>query len=121
MRRSTENEFADGAEVSLGASPLDLEHLSRQTLGDETLALEILSMFRQQTEELGGRMHASDLQSRREMAHALVGSARGVGAVELADCAAHIEKMPSDERSITRLTGLIGEVNEFILALLRER
>ncbi len=117
MRGSNQAELFEEECVSAGPTPVDLKHLSRQTMGDQALALEVLGMFRRQTEGLGERIRTTDLQSRREMAHALVGSARGVGAMEIAACAAGIEKEPADEESIMRLVSLIHEANEFISEL----
>ncbi|WP_292895897.1 Hpt domain-containing protein [Nitratireductor sp.] len=107
----------DEGHSARGAIPFDLKHLARQTMGDEVLALEILGMFRRQIEGMSERMRGCDLQSRREMAHALVGSARGVGAGAIAACAAAIEKNPANDEGITQLAKLICEANEFISRL----
>ena len=64
--------------------PLDLVHLSRQSLGDRALELELLSLFdchaRQIMERLEQAGPGADRQWRRDLAHALKGSARAVGA-----------------------------------------
>lgn len=99
------------------ALPLDMEHLSRQTLGDDALAAEVLKLFYTQTRGLADRMEAADMRNRRELAHALVGSARGVGAFRIAECAARIEKGEAGSSEIMHLSSLIDEVHEFILSL----
>lgn len=107
----------DERRAGTGPTPFDLAHLARQTMGDPALALEVLGMFQTQTGGMRERMLSSDLQSRREMAHALVGSARGVGAQAIAACAAVIEKKPDDDGSIRQLAKLITEANDFISKL----
>ncbi|MCV0377860.1 Hpt domain-containing protein [Nitratireductor sp.] len=97
--------------------PLDMEHLTRQTLGDKALATEVLKLFQTQTLGLVDRMEAADIRNRRELAHALVGSARGIGAFRVAECAARIEKGEAGAGEIMHLSSLIDEVHEFISSL----
>ncbi|MFC5585926.1 Hpt domain-containing protein [Nitratireductor kimnyeongensis] len=107
----------DKGHAATGPAPFNLAHLARQTMGDRKLALEVLGMFQTQTGDMRERMLSSDLQSRREIAHALVGSARGVGAEAIASCAAVIEKNPDDDNSVRQLSKLIDEASEFISQL----
>lgn len=97
--------------------PLNMEHLTRQTLGDRALAAEVLKLFQTQTLGLVDRMGAADARDRRELAHALVGSARGIGAFRVAECAARIEKGETGPGEIMHLSSLIEEVHEFISSL----
>ena len=71
-------------------SPLDLDHLSRMTLGDAELEQEVLAMFAEQAVRLIAAMAAlpSDAGA---LAHKLKGSARGIGAFAVADAAASME------------------------------
>jgi len=72
--------------------PLDLNHLYNQTLGDRGLQREVLQMFLEKSAEQVDRLKAADtLDKRREAAHKLVGSARGVGAFSVAYIASEIE------------------------------
>jgi HPt (histidine-containing phosphotransfer) domain-containing protein len=64
---------------------LDRAHLARMTMGDEALSLEVLGMFRNQTEMwmrlLGPEIETKDWAG---AVHTIKGSARGVGAWPLA-------------------------------------
>ena len=60
-------------------SPLDLDHLSRMTLGDAELEQEVLAAMAALPAETGA------------LAHKLKGSARGIGAFAVADAAASLE------------------------------
>lgn len=72
------------------ARPVDLAHLARQTHGNRDLEREVLHLFLIQSERLMKRLMAGD-GVRSELAHALVGSARGIGAWTVADVAAAVE------------------------------
>jgi HPt (histidine-containing phosphotransfer) domain-containing protein len=71
-------------------SPLDLEHLSRMTLGDAELEQEVLAMFAEQAVRLLAAMTNLPAET-GALAHKLKGSARGIGAFAVADAAAHLE------------------------------
>jgi len=61
----------------------------------------------------------ADLKDRLLLAHGLKGSARGVGAFAIADCATEIERQPEDGQTLKRLGKLIDEVRDFIAAINR--
>ncbi|MEY9186147.1 HPt (histidine-containing phosphotransfer) domain-containing protein [Bradyrhizobium sp. USDA 326] len=71
-------------------SPLDLDHLSRMTLGDTELEQEVLAMFGEQAGRLLAAMAARPAEA-GALAHKLKGSARGIGAFAVADAAASLE------------------------------
>jgi HPt (histidine-containing phosphotransfer) domain-containing protein len=71
-------------------SALDLDHLSRMTLGDAELEQEVLAMFAEQAVRLVAAMAALPAQA-GGLAHKLKGSARGIGAFAVADAAASLE------------------------------
>jgi len=71
-------------------SPLDLDHLSRMTLGDAALEQEVLAMFAEQAVRLLATMTALPAET-GALAHKLKGSARGIGAFAVADAAAGLE------------------------------
>jgi len=98
---------------------LDLEHLSRQTMGDRALEQEVLAMFSHHIGAIRDGIAGADEAERRRLAHTLKGSARSVGAFALADCAQRIEVDPFDRASLSRLAALIGEVRDFIAAISR--
>jgi HPt (histidine-containing phosphotransfer) domain-containing protein len=101
------------------ARPIDLQHLSRQTMGDRDIEREVLALFVQQAltarEEIGG----AAVRERLRLAHALKGSARGVGAFRIADCLVELEDRPDDADVLKRLAVLIDEVRGFIAAINR--
>jgi HPt (histidine-containing phosphotransfer) domain-containing protein len=99
--------------------PVDLVHLAAQTMGDRGLEQEVLALFVQQVSAARERLIAADAGERRMLAHTLKGSARGVGAFALADCAATIEADPADGSRIGHLSNLIDEVRDFIAAINR--
>ena len=98
-------------------APLDMPHLSRQTMGDKHIEKEVLAMFLRQMEVVSDQIALADPAVRSELAHALTGAARGIGAFALADCAAALEAHPSDEARIARLSRLAAEVRDFIVEL----
>lgn len=106
-----------GEEARAHAAPLDMTHLSRQTLGDKHIEKEVLAMFLRQMEVVSGQIATADPAGRRELAHALTGAARGIGAFALADCAAALEADPGDEAEVERLSNLAAEVHDFIAEL----
>jgi HPt (histidine-containing phosphotransfer) domain-containing protein len=72
--------------------PIDLNHLHNQTMGDRGLQREVLKIFlRHSAEQLQRLKAAESVAERREAAHSLLGSARGIGAVSVAYIAAEIE------------------------------
>ncbi|TIX17068.1 MAG: histidine kinase [Mesorhizobium sp.] len=97
--------------------PVDLAHLSRQTMGDRALEQEVLALFVQQALGVRDKILEADVKERLLLAHGLKGAARGVGAFAIADCAAAIEGQPEDAKTLNRLGVLIEEVREFIAAI----
>jgi HPt (histidine-containing phosphotransfer) domain-containing protein len=94
--------------------PIDLAHLTRQTLGDENLKREVLELFLVQAAAAREELKVSEADARRRLAHRLVGSARAVGAFALAACAAELEASPQSEAAVERLPHLIEEVRLFV-------
>ena len=99
--------------------PVDLAHLSRQTMGDRALEQEVLALFVQQALAVHDKILDADVKERLLLAHGLKGSARAVGAFAIADCAAAIEGQPEDVKTLKRLGVLIEEVRDFIAAINR--
>jgi len=72
--------------------PIDLNHLHRQTMGDRPLQREVLKLFlRHAAEQIARLKTAPSIEERRETAHSLVGSAKGIGAFAIAAIAGEIE------------------------------
>lgn len=98
--------------------PIDLDHLRRQTFGEEELQRRVLAMFGREAQRLCDKLkEAEGLDERRQAAHALVGSARNVGAFSLADIAMQIEqseapvagRLKALEQSVQRTRDFIAE------------
>jgi len=68
--------------------PIDMVHLSKQTLGDHGLETEVLRLFDQMSRVYFGRLEASTTEADvlRHL-HTLKGAASGVGAWGIADLA----------------------------------
>ena len=69
---------------------IDREHLDRQTMGDKELAREVLGMFLEQM-RLRLDSLAIDAPDLKEQAHSIKGSARSIGAWDLAKSAEMVE------------------------------
>ncbi|MEL6323553.1 MAG: Hpt domain-containing protein [Pseudomonadota bacterium] len=81
---------------------LDAEHLSSMTGADVSLAIEVIDIFRQQTELWGRLLDASKPQNEwADAAHSLKGSALSVGAQHLAEVCAQAEKLGRSDVQVT--------------------
>ena len=99
--------------------PIDLAHLSRQTMGDRALEQEVLTLFLQQAAAFAEKLDRADPIEAGRLIHTLKGSARGVGAFAIADCMSNMEINPQDRRLRQRLGTLIAEARNFIAAINR--
>jgi HPt (histidine-containing phosphotransfer) domain-containing protein len=97
--------------------PIDLAHLSHQTMGDRDLEREVLLLFVQQALAVRSRIVEAATGERLKLAHGLKGSARGVGAFAIADCVVELEENPDDGMILARLERLIDEVRDFVAAI----
>lgn len=114
---------------TLDVAPLDLVHLSRQTLGDASLEQELLLLFDAQCDQVALRLAApakpGDADWRAALAHTLKGSASAVGAFEVAgradayEEAARLRSAPLDE-DYRRLALAIARARAAIAALLSQ-
>jgi len=101
--------------------PVDLVHLAKYTMGNRDLEHEVLRLFTKQSLIYLERLrNAADQRTWHEAAHTLKGSARGIGAWQVAEVATALEKAetrPSGgkrERLVKDLCQSISEANEFI-------
>lgn len=99
--------------------PIDLVHLARQTCGDRDVEEAVLAMFMHQLAEVGDRLEKTRSIERQELAHGLIGAARGVGAFGIANCAEAIEDAPDDSEALVRLADEIIEVKDFVASITR--
>lgn len=88
---------------------IDGEHLARMTLGDRQLEREVLQIFVRQTAMMLGRIGGGDAVLAATAAHALKGSARGIGAWRVAQAAESLERA-SDEGSDEKLAEAVAEL-----------
>ncbi|WP_165491117.1 Hpt domain-containing protein [Lichenihabitans psoromatis] len=77
---------------------IDLVHLSRQTLGDRDLEVELLNLFAEQARRIVQTLTSSSAQGvmmpkqSGDLLHKLCGSARAVGSWRVADQAQSLER-----------------------------
>lgn len=86
-------------------------------MGDRALEQEVLTLFLQQALAVSKKMVEADNKDRLMMAHGLKGSARGVGAFAIADCADEIERNPDDALIWKRLDRAVEAVRDFIASI----
>jgi HPt (histidine-containing phosphotransfer) domain-containing protein len=96
---------------------VDLEHLSRQTGGNDELGREVLRMFLDNIPADLARLRAAAGQERREVAHMIRGSARAIGAGAVAEAAAAIEAGRED---LAKLDAAVADARQFIAAYLAD-
>lgn len=100
--------------------PIDMDHLSRQTLGDPGLELEVLRMFDEMSHVYYGRLEVSTtVEDLLRNLHTLKGAAAGIGAFGLAELARVAEAElrdggPVNPERIDDLGVAVEEVSSFI-------
>lgn len=100
--------------------PVDLVHLSRQSLGDRALEQEILALFKSQSLLYLSRLsNATTSDERKLAAHTILGSARGIGAWRVAEEARSIEAACAHLSDLSALTEALDEANGYIEDLLQ--
>ena len=87
------------------AGIIDLDHLTRVTLGEKALASEVLGLFDRQAEMLLARMQQASPRDLAACVHTLAGSARGVGAWGVAAAAAEVELAAKDVAAVGEAVG----------------
>ena len=102
--------------------PIDLEHLDRMTLGDTVLEHEVLAMFSAQTAGLIAIL-ATVPADAAALAHTLKGSARAIGAFQVAEAAGHVETALRDgydpAQALAELNDAVAQARSAIDAMLR--
>ncbi len=100
--------------------PIDLEHLSRQTMDDKDVADEVLALFVQQAGRCLAELDAGGEEGHlTAVAHRLLGAARGVGAHGVAQAALALELRPADADALLALRSAVTEAEHFIAGLYR--
>jgi HPt (histidine-containing phosphotransfer) domain-containing protein len=99
---------------------LDEDHLGRMTLGDRLLEREVLEIFVRQNVLMLGRIADAGPARLAEVAHTLLGSARGIGAWRVAQAAERLERTSGEDceeslnRAIADLEAASLEAGAFI-------
>lgn len=106
--------------------PIDLDHLSKQTMGDPGLEEEVLRLFDEMSRVYYGRVEASTtIDELLRHLHTLRGAAAGVGAFALAELARVAETelregAPVNPERIDDLDMAVHEVSAFIAERLKD-
>jgi HPt (histidine-containing phosphotransfer) domain-containing protein len=102
--------------------PIDIAHLKRMTLGDAGLEREVLAMFAGQAVGLIEALAALPAAA-AELAHTLNGSARAIGAFQVADAAEAFEAAlrggGEPSAALTALQQAVAQARSAIDAMLR--
>lgn len=115
------------ATVAADEPALDLVHLSHQTLGDNELERELLTLFERQAAQFAARlaapMGAGEEKWRADLVHTLKGSARAVGAIAVGRAADDYEDAlraggPNTSVRLARLAASIETARRAIADLL---
>ena len=105
-----------------GVAPIDHAHLSRYTMGNRALELEVLQLFAGQAPSTMKCLRdAACAKSWHMAAHTLKGSARGVGAKTVADIAEEAERAghssPERDSLMRRLDAALSATSSYIAGL----
>jgi len=76
--------------------PIDEAHLAQMTFGDQRLEREVLEIFRRQSVIMLGRIGGVEPGAAAAAVHTLKGSARGIGAWQVARAAERVEQACGD-------------------------
>ena len=100
---------------------IDLDHLSRMTLGERSLEREVLALFGRQAEILLPRMSSGNVTLAAAAAHTLKGSALGIGAWRVARAAEAVEFAGAAKlaAAVEALSEAIDEAKSTISGLLQ--
>lgn len=124
-RETVDKPLGSDAEVRQGSGDvpvLDLVHLSCQTFGDPALEREVLRLFVDQARQTGDALkHARSNDERLRLCHLLNGSARGVGAMEVAQAAQNGELDPACDSALAAIAASVARVSVHVEQLLGPR
>ena len=104
--------------------PVDLVHLAKQCLGDESLELEVLRLFDNTVHDYYARLKlATSFDDIAMTLHSLKGAAAGVGAWSIADLAKDMEHemrsgRPLSQERVDDLGLVVEDVRNFISRML---
>jgi HPt (histidine-containing phosphotransfer) domain-containing protein len=124
MQAQRQNRIENEA-IAEAPGPIDLDHLSQQTMGDPGLEEEVLRMFDDITHTYLARLEGSTtVEELVRNLHTLRGAAAGIGAFGLAELARVAEKELGEAGNVNpeRIADLavaVEEISNFIGARLK--
>jgi hypothetical protein len=128
VRRSASAAERIAAPSPVPADPVvDVTHLGQMTLGEQSLQREVLALFDRQAELLLPRMTNAAPPAVGLLAHTLKGSARGIGAWQVAAAAEAVERAAGGGHrteladALARLAAAVGAARAAIADLLAAR
>jgi len=113
------------ARVDQSGQAIDIEHLSRMTLGEHSLKREVLALFDRQADILLPRIRRGAPAMAAASVHTLKGSAVGIGAFKVARAAEAVEQARGQAKeaaiaaAIDTLAAVLDEAKAEIARLLR--
>lgn len=108
-------EWPNEARTAGAEAVLDLDHLDRQTMADADLANEVLRLFVEQTRRVMARLAGPvGVEERSLHFHTLAGSARGIGAWQVAGLASQFEVEGADRLDMRPLFEALQAVEQAI-------
>ena len=102
------------------SSPIDMDHLDQQSLGDPGLRDEVLRLYAQMSQVYLGRIEASASPAElQQHIHTLKSAAAGIGAWQVRDLAKHAEDTlregnPVNAEHIRAISAAVADCREFI-------
>ena len=112
-------DVAQACKCSGTEKPIDLVHLSRLTMGDKALELDVLKMFLAHIPNYIEMIKSAKSEDEIYIAaHTLKGAASNVGAFQLADIAREAEK--NNKFAMKSVLNEMGEIADYISILASE-
>ncbi len=108
--------LTDKAQIPNAAALLDTIHLGAQTGGDCLLQRDLLNLFVAQSAELMAAMRIAPGNA-GDLAHKFGGSARAIGAFELAEAAARLEGAVAGKDAQTALESVDAALGRTLSAI----
>ncbi|SOC42708.1 HPt (histidine-containing phosphotransfer) domain-containing protein [Rhizobium subbaraonis] len=99
------------------APAVDLDHLARQTMGDDDVRREVLALFVDVADDVLTELAIADEVKRAALAHRLLGAARGIGAHSVAAAAQALEAHPASSNCLSDLAAAVSSAKAFIAGL----
>lgn len=119
MRGLAFKERSADPQRSRSQRPVDLAHLSRQTMGDRSLERDVLQMFIEGAKAMSRDLSSAAAKNAPAIAHKLKGSARAVGAFRLSELAASCETRTPTRALLNDIRDEIARIEDFVASTQR--